>query len=77
MIMSFLCQKASKQTSKLKTKELQTVYDNVILVSESLQTDIEIENEAITDHYDHLILVSESLQTDIEIENQTITDHLW
>ena len=31
-------------------KQLQTIYNNVILVSESLQTDIEIENEAITDH---------------------------
>ena len=30
--------------------QLYTIYDNVILVSESLQTDIEIENEAITDH---------------------------
>ena len=44
MITLLLCQKASKQTSKLKSKELQTVYDNVILVSESLQTDIKIEN---------------------------------
>ena len=50
MITSRLCQKASKQTSKLKTRQLQTTHDNVILVSESLQTDIEIENEAITDH---------------------------
>ena len=47
--MSFLCQKASKQTSKLKMKQLQTIYDNVILLSESLQTDIEIENEGVTD----------------------------
>ena len=31
-------------------KQLQTIYDNVIFVSVSLQTDIEIENEAITDH---------------------------
>ena len=31
-------------------KQLQTIYNNVILVSESLQTDIEIEIEAITDH---------------------------
>ena len=31
-------------------KQLQTIYDNVIPVSESLQSDIEIENEAITDH---------------------------
>ena len=31
-------------------KKLQSIYNNVILVSESLQTDIEIENEAITDH---------------------------
>ena len=29
---------------------LQTIYDNVILVSESLQTAIEIENKEITDH---------------------------
>ena len=36
MITSFLCQKASKETSKLKTKQLQTIYDHVILVSESL-----------------------------------------
>ena len=50
MITSFLCQKASKQTSKLKTKQLQTIYDNVILVSEILKTDIKIGNEAITDH---------------------------
>ena len=50
MITSFFCQKASKQTSKFKTRQLQTIYDNVILVSENLQTDIEIENEAITDH---------------------------
>ena len=42
MIMSFLCQKASKQTLKLKMKQLQTIYDKVILVSESLQTEIKI-----------------------------------
>ena len=30
-------------------KQLQSIYDNVILVSESLQTDVEIENVAITD----------------------------
>ena len=34
--MSFLCQKASKQTSKLKMRQLQTIYDNIILVSESI-----------------------------------------
>ena len=50
MITSFLHKKASKQTSKLKMRQLQTIYDNAILVSESLQTDIDIENEAITDH---------------------------
>ena len=50
MITSFLCQKVSKLTSKLKTRQLQTIYDNVILLSESLQTDIEIENEAIAEH---------------------------
>ena len=50
MITSFLCQKGSKQISKLKTRQLQTIDDNVILVSESLQTDIEFENEASTDH---------------------------
>ena len=50
MIMSFLCQKASKQTWKLKTKQLRTISENVILESENLETDIEIENEAITDH---------------------------
>ena len=30
-------------------KQSQTIYYNIILVSESLQTDIEIENEAITE----------------------------
>ena len=50
MITSFLCQKASKQTSKLKAKQLQSLYDHLILVLESLQTDIEIKNQAITDH---------------------------
>ena len=50
MIMSFLCQKASKQTSKFKTKQLQAISDKVILVSENLLTDIEIENKAITNH---------------------------
>ena len=50
MITSFLCQKASKQTSKLKIQQLQKIYNNVILVSESLRTDIEIENEAITEN---------------------------
>ena len=30
-------------------KQLQTIYHNVILVWKSLQTDIKIENEAITD----------------------------
>ena len=49
MITSFLSQKASKQTLNLKTKWLQTIYHNVILVSESLLTDIEIENDAIMD----------------------------
>ena len=29
--------------------QLQTIYNNVILVSESLKTDIEIQTEAITD----------------------------
>ena len=29
-------------------KQLQTFYDHVILVTESLQTDVEIQNEAIT-----------------------------
>ena len=48
--MSFLCQKDSKQTSKLNTKQLQTIYDNIILVSETVLTDIEIENEAIRHH---------------------------
>ena len=50
MITLFLSQKASKQTSKLKTKQLQTIYDNIILVSQSLQMVIEIENKATTDH---------------------------
>ena len=31
-------------------RQLRTIYDNVILESESLQTDIELENEVITDH---------------------------
>ena len=31
-------------------KQLQTIYDNIILLSEIVLTDIEIENEAITDH---------------------------
>ena len=48
--MSYLCQKASKQTSNLKMKQLQTTYDNIILLSEIVLTDIEIENEAIMDH---------------------------
>ena len=30
--------------------QLQTIYHNVILLSESLQRDIELENEVITDH---------------------------
>ena len=50
MIISFLCQKAYKQTSKLKTKLLQTIYNDVILVSQGLKTDSKIENEAITDN---------------------------
>ena len=50
MTMSFLCQKEFKQTSKLKTMQLQTIYNNVTIVSESLQKEIEIENEAITVH---------------------------
>ena len=32
-------------------KQLRTIYDNIILVSESLQTEIEIENQTITDHW--------------------------
>ena len=32
-------------------KQLWTIYDNVILVSESLGKDIKIDNEAITDHF--------------------------
>ena len=32
-------------------KQLRTIYDNVILVSESLEKDIKIDNEAITDHF--------------------------
>ena len=31
-------------------KQLQTIYDNIILLPEIVLTDIEIENEAITDH---------------------------
>ena len=50
MITSFFCQKASKLTSKLETKQLQTISDHVILMSESLETNIKIENETITDH---------------------------
>ena len=51
IITSFLCQKASKQILKLKTRQLQTIYDNVILVAESIQPDIEFQIEAITDHF--------------------------
>ena len=50
MITSLLCQKTSKEKLKSNMKQLQTIYNNVILVSENLQTDIEIENEAIKDH---------------------------
>ena len=50
LVTSFLCQKVPTQTWKLKRRQVQTIYDNVILVSESLQTDIKIENEAVTDH---------------------------
>ena len=50
IITSYLCQKASKQALEMKTKQLETIDDNIILVSETLQTDIEIENEASTDH---------------------------
>ena len=32
-------------------KQLWTIYDNVILVSESHEKDIKIDNEAITDHF--------------------------
>ena len=32
-------------------KQIQTIYDNIIFVSESVLTDIEIENEPITDHW--------------------------
>ena len=45
-----MCQKASKQALELEMKQLETIDDNIILVSETLQTDIEIENEASTDH---------------------------
>ena len=31
-------------------KQLQTMYDNIILLSEIVLTDMEIENEVITDH---------------------------
>ena len=58
-------------------KQSRTIYNNVILVSESLQTDFETENEAIKEHYDNVILLSESLQIDIKIENEAITDHFW
>ena len=50
MITSFFCQTASKLTSKLERKQLQTISDHVILMSESLETDIKIENETIMDH---------------------------
>ena len=50
IITSYLCQKASKQALELEMKQLETIDDNIILVSETLQTDIEIENEASTDH---------------------------
>ena len=31
-------------------KHIQTIYDNILFVSENVLTDTEIENEAITDH---------------------------
>ena len=46
MTTSFLCQKEFKQISKLETRQLQTIYENVILVSEGLQTDIEIDKRS-------------------------------
>ena len=58
-------------------RQLQTIYHNVILVSESLQTDIEIELKWLQTIYDNVIILAESLQTKIEIGNEAITDHLW
>ena len=49
----------------------------MILVSETLQTDIKIKTKQLNTIYDNVIVVSESHQTDIEIENEAITDHLW
>ena len=48
--MSFLCQKEFKQTLKYKLRQFQTFCHNVILVSKSLQTHIEVEKKAIMDH---------------------------
>ena len=73
-----MCQKASEQTSKLKTKLLQTIYDNVLLLSQNLQTVIEIQKtKQLLTIYDNVILGSESLQKDIEIKNDRVTDRLW
>ena len=63
-----MCQKASEQTSKLKTKLLQTIYDNVLLLSQNLQTVIEIQKtKQLLTIDDNVILVSKGLQTDIKI----------
>ena len=67
-IRSILCQIASKETSKSKMKQLHSMYDIVILVSESLQTDIEIGKKQLRTVSNNVILVSGSLQTDIEIQ---------
>ena len=77
MITSFLCQKASKQTSKLKTKQLQNIYDNVILCQKASKQTSKLKTNQLQSIYDNVILVSESLQREIEIENEAITDHLW
>ena len=77
IITSYLCQKASKQALEMKTKQLETIDDNIILVSETLQTESKLKTKLEQTIYDNMILVWESLKKDIEIENEAITDHLW
>ena len=57
-------------------RKVQTICRNVILLSESLQTDIELENEELQTTYDNIILLSEIVLTDMEIENEAVTDNL-
>ena len=77
MITSFLCQKASKQTSKLKTKQLQSIMITSFFCQKASKQTSKLKTKQLQSIYESVILVSESLQTDIEIENEVITDHLW